>query len=377
MTGTASSELLSWDVIDRVSRWKTTVLATEEPEVVTEAGYVHVRVRAAHPRPVDCFLYDSPIITGQALVRLLSAAEIGIDYERVDVETIGIAANNPLVVLKAPFVEEEGSARGTLFVGLVPRIKVPVVCSHEATSSRILHSTLRSLAEGLAPESDFFTDSLAEGELPLVFELWTIYRGERPIGFRQWRAARNSSGEVSTLEIASLLESQGDELHATDVRVSEHADEQGLRLSDWLELVDGELHARAALERVPGAEQGETKQWSYRVAGQSVQGPVQVTLHSAVPFQSSYFAHEELTQAQAHGGELEFLSFLPNFDVRQATELHYKRLPSDPPLEGAKGELQVGSSVFELSWENSQVTSRRERKTGIESRLSLRLLGPL
>lgn len=378
-TGTSSSEIRSWDVIDRVSRWQTTVLATEEPKVVTEAGYVHVRVRTADPRPVDCFLYDSPIITGQALVRLLNAAQIGIDYETVEVETIGIAANNPLVVVKAPFREEEGDGRGTLFVGIVPRVKVPVVCSHEGKSSQVLHATLRSVAEGLTPLSDFFTDSLAEGELPLVFELWTLYQGERPIGFRQWRAAKNPSGEISTLEIASVLEPLGANLRATDVRVSEHADEQGLRLSDWLELIDGDLHARAALERLPplpGSEQGQLKQWSYQAAGLGAQGPVQATLRLDAPLQSSYFAHEELARAQAHGGEVEFLSFLPTFDLKQATQFQYKRLPSGPSVEGPRGELQVGSSVFELSWEGGQLTSRKETNTGIESRLSLRLFGP-
>lgn len=379
-TEMAGSELHRWDVIDHISRWKTTVLATEEPDVATKAGYVHVRVRAADLRPVDCFFYDSPIITGQALVRLLNAAEIGIDYQTVEVEAIGIAANNPLVVIKAPFREEEGAGRGTLFVGVVPRVKVPVVCSHESSSSGTLLSTLRSVAEEFTPASDFSLDSLAEGELLLVFELWTIYREGRPIGFRQWRAATNSSGKISTLEIASLLESEGAKLRATDVRVSEHADHQGLHLSDWLELVDGELSARAALQREqPGAgtQQEAAEKWSYRVAGLSDRGPVQSTIHSAVPFESSYFAHEEIVQAQAHGGEAEFPSFLPNFELSQATKIHYKRLPSDAPLDGAKGELQVGSSVFELGWEDGQLTSRKERNSGLESKLSLRLSGPL
>src|SRR5690606_31107058 len=130
-----------------------------------------------------------------------------------------------------------------------------------------LLSTLRSVAEELTPASDFSLDSLAEGELLLVFELWTIYREGRPIGFRQWRAARNSTGKISTLEIASVLESEGAKLRATDVQVSEHADHQGLHLSDWLELVDGELSARAALEREqPGAgtQQEGAEKWSYR-----------------------------------------------------------------------------------------------------------------
>lgn len=384
--GAGSSALQPWDVIDRVSRWRTTVLATEEPEVVTQPGYVHVRVRAADPRPVDCFLYDSPLITGQALARLLNAAEIGIDYETVAVEAIGIVANNPLIVVKAPFREEEGGGRGTLVVGVVPRVKVPVVCSHESTSSELLQATLRSLAEKLAPSSEFSSDSLAEGELLLVFELWTIYRDGRPIGFRQWRAARNSTGEISTLEIASMLESQGKRLRATDVRVSEHADERGLRLSDWLQLVDGELSARAALERVQpstGAELKEPEQWSYRVASLGDQGPVETTLHSAVPLRSSYFTHEELGRAHAHGGEVEFSSFLPNFaqggggKVSQATQLRYKPLLSEAPSKRTKGQLRVGASVFELAWEDSQLASRKETSSGLESRLSLRLFGPL
>lgn len=366
------SAMRLWDVIDRAARWQTKVTALEEPEVVTQPGYVHVRVRTPDPRPVDCFLYDSPIITGQALVRLLNAAEIGIEYQGMALEAVLLSAKNPLVILSASYQQEDKGPKGTLFVGIVPRVKIPIVCSHEAKSSRSMKATIDRLSRGLEPESDFSSDSLAEGETLLAFQLWAIFRNGRPIGFRQWRAAKNKAGEVSTLEIASLLESRDKTLTATDIRISERADAEGVLLSDWLELLDGELHVKAALERLapessPEAEGGAL--FSYRVAELGPEGPVASTLTTTEPIRSSFFAHQEFSRAEASGGETQFLAFLPSFQVSQATRLHYRAAPRGGASKERRGELEVGDSSFELVWEGGQLTRRRETRSGIESRL--------
>jgi hypothetical protein len=388
------STLSSWDIVDRAARFKTKVFASEEPEVITQPGYVHVRVRTADIRPVDCFLYDAPIITGQALVRLLRAAEIGIDYQRIRPEAVLRSGNNPLVVLAANYREEDSGEKdsgepGKLFVGLVPRVKIPIVCSHEATTSSSLRKTIDSLSRGLEPSSDFSVDSLALGEHLQVFELWALYREGRPVGFRQWRAAQNEAGELSTLEIVSLLGAKEQDLTAIDVRVSEREDAEGLLLSEWLELLDGEPHGRAALTRVPqepAPEGGGAARFSYRVLGLGQSGPVEKTLTASEPFRSAFFAHEEIQRVEGSGGETEFLSFFPNYHLDQGTRLHYRA----SRLLGAQkvGELEVGDSHFELLWERGQVTRRRElsRATdtrrrseeggGIESRLLLRLPEP-
>jgi hypothetical protein len=311
-------------------------------------------------------------------VRLLSAAQIGIDYESIEVEAVEVAANNPLLLVKARY-REEGGARGRLFFGLVPRVKIPLLCTHEARTSESLRATLRQMTEGLTPSSDFSSDSLATGERLLVFELWTFYREGRPIGFRQWRAAKNSNGEISTLEIASFLESKGAEVVATDVRVSERDDARGLRLSDWLFLVDGEVRARTALERVDStataAEQGAAEMWTYRVAGLSDEGPFEITLGPAQALHSSYFAHAELIRAQKTGVQVEIPTFLPSFSARSATQIVYA--PSLPDASTARhaGTVNVGSSVFSLSWEDGQVMSRTDLESGLEARLSVRLFG--
>lgn len=395
------SRLVSWDIIDRAARFRTRVLAAEEPEVVTQPGYVHVRVPTTDSRPVDCFLYDSPLITGQAFVRLLRAAEIGIDYERIRLEAVLLSGKSPLVVLEATYREERG-ALGKLFVGLVPRVKIPLVCSHEGSSSANVRETIESLSSNLEPASDFSVDSLAEGEKLRSFELWALYREGRPIGFRQWRAAQNDAGEISTLEIASLLEPVGREITATDVRSSEREGAEGvLRLAEWLELVDGELHARAALEYVPeesALKEGDGARFSYRMAGLGPTGPFEKTLTVSEAFRSSSYVQEEIVRAEVSGAEVQFQSFLPNFRLDQGTRLHYRssrvlgtpearagdgkvnEIEANQAEERARaggrlevGELEIGDTRFELMWEDGQFTRRRDKSGGIESRLLLRL----
>lgn len=369
-----SRDLLLFDVIDRATRWKSSVRAVEEPSVTTHAGYVHVRVEVGGTRPVDCFVYDAPLVTGQAVTRLLSAAQIGIHYDRVELEAVETVANNPLVVVRADFTDDETRARGRLFVGLVPKVKLPVVCSQEASSSDAMRATLHQLTAEMVPPSDFSVDSLAEGERLLVFELWTLFEGERPVGFRQWRAAEHPSGRVSTLEIASILESRGPSLVTTDVRISEATDDEGLVLSDWLELVDGETHARAALERSPGArDEAESSQaFTYRVGGVGPQGPVTGDLQSETPLRSTYDEYLGLRHAQARGESFEMRRYLPHEHSAEPTLIRYRSGP-----EGTQeGRLEVGSDVFELSFdEEKMLESRRQLETTRSSRLALRLLG--
>ncbi len=351
--------------------------------MTTHAGYVHVRVDAGEARPVDCFVYDAPLVTGQAVSRLLGAAEIGISYEKVQLLDVASIAKNPAVFVEARFVEEDTGTKGSLFVGLVPKVKLPIVCSQEARSPRAVREALRDLGERTTPASEFSVDTLAPAEELLVFELWALFDGDRPVGFRQWRAARDPGGQVSTLEIASLFESHGRRLSTTDVRISERADKDGLFLSDWLELVDGRLHARAALERLsdddtvsdaPGAAAGPENQsaaFSYRVGGVGTQGPVLTTFGSPRPLRSAYDEYRKLLRAGASAEGSTMVRFLPHMSPTEPVLV--ARLPTGK--DGPDVRLRVGERVYDFNSEAALPVARQELGSTQRAELLLRVPG--
>jgi hypothetical protein len=330
-----------FEVADHASRFRTRVNSASEPRITTEAGYVRVLIALGAREEINCFVYDQPIVAGRAVARLLAAAESGIRFERIVPLSLSRVAMSPLVHLRAEYITtmEPRGRRGEIKLAVSPRVRFPLVCTHEALGNEAEFArVVGDFAENLQPDSLFARDTLARGEAPLAEELW-VRTAERTLAFRQWRAARGVEGDISTLEITSTFESVGEGLRVSDVRVAERTDEEGLVFSEWLEMQDADKEVGARARRV-GSAKGA---YRYEVSGSATNGAWNANFSSEEPLSSSFELF--LGQMSPPPPERKTLFFLyePRNKSGERTEVvqHFTD-------EGAS-RLEVGETVYELT----------------------------
>lgn len=280
-------ELPQHPVADRAGRFEASIEGLSPPEIRTEAGYVRLIADLGTEQPLNCFVYEAPIEAGQAMTRLLRAAEMGIDFTRMDVRSVSIVGDAPLIVLHAHYrtTDEETPRNGLLKVALSARASHPVVCSHE--EPRLLASFERIVGgflESLVPKSDFARAGLAPSDVPLLSETWILSHAGRPVGFSEWRVAQLSGDKVHSLRVSATFLTDGDKLRTTDSVAAEASDDSGLFQGRYLDVIGTAPEIFLGLDRTSDSAES----FSYRVQGRSRSRDIDLEFSAPTPLQTAY-----------------------------------------------------------------------------------------
>lgn len=238
------------------------------PETSAYPGYTRVLVDVGTEQPINCFVYDGALDPGQALTRLLRAAEVGIEFTRFEPVTVELAGGTPLVFLQAHYQRtEEPKGRGLLKLAFSPRANHPMVCTHEELRLReSFRRIVRGAVGSFHPEVDFADAGLSAGDEKVAVETWALV-GEGPYrGYTQWRVARLPDGRRHELSVTTLIAVQGNRIDTVDSISAELSDEIGLVEGKWIQ-VEGTTPALRLELRRDGAAGSES--FSYSVEGRA------------------------------------------------------------------------------------------------------------
>jgi hypothetical protein len=334
-----------WEVIDHAARWATKVRAIAEPGIVTHPGYVHVTVDVGDENRVSCFVYDSPIVTGQAVLRLLRAAESGIEYTNIAMTQIIEVANHPFLTLQVGYVTTmpPHGVKGVLHLAVSPRVSQPVICSQERSrTSERFFALASEFVQNMTPAPQFSSANLQDGEVPLVDEYWVYDAGGAPSAFRIWRARRLKTGQIVAVELSSQFELQRGELRATDTRVVEYEDDRGLLAAEWLSVLNGDHTATVTLRRKDdsGSQAADARTFEYQFTSAGVDGPSQGAFSVEGALLSTYGLFG-LMRAGTDAISREGFRYVPPLNLSGPTRVAWQG-------EGDRGMLRMGSEEFQV-----------------------------
>ena len=255
-------------VVDSLGRWSTSVTVAgklserfsegEHPvEKYVLPGYVRVKISTEGTSKANCFVYEEPILAGQAMQRLLRAISPGLTFHAFS--PVGISERNgqPLVELLVGYrLTQPPHGTGQMRLLVHPRVDFPVVCTMEWEGSQ---------RPDASPMRDFVShfEVASQEKKPEFAELWLIERGGVGTGFIHVQG--ELQGEVYVTVTRSTWFSF-DELGAEnrDRLTREVSRDASLVWVQWYEFYDGRSTYRGQLEREPSTE--VTSGPSYRYA---------------------------------------------------------------------------------------------------------------
>ncbi len=240
----ASAEPVPHLVQDVRQRWVISVLSKERPRRDEQPGYVDITVSLGSVSSSHCFVYERPLEPGQAVQRLLRAVASGLTFERVQLQSIELVNEYPLLLFRAPYhtTLQQSPRAGVLQVGLAARSDFPIVCLHDAVEFEAAFARwVRHAVSGFVP-------SHPQPDPPFMREVWLLEDGARPFGVATYRVWKEGGGH-RTLLISSRFESVGATMRTQDHAELDLLDENGVFRKELIELSDTERRLQVSLRR--------------------------------------------------------------------------------------------------------------------------------
>lgn len=301
--------------------------ADAKPELSAHPGYLRIVAPLGTEQPLNCFVYDEPLDSGQALTRLLRAMEDGIAFERFEVRGISVEGDAPILFLHAHYRRTDSAGRnGLVKLALSPRVPFPVMCSHE--EPRLIDSFERvvtGLLASMEPRPTFARAGLGAEDRPVVVETWILEKDGKPIGYSQWRVAELPNEQTHSLVVTSTFVPEGDRLRTTDSVVVEVEDERGLLKGNWLEIVGTDPVIQLEIRRTE-AKDGA---FAFEARGRAKLEEIGTRFTSDQPLRSSVGSYRALEVLRDRGeGAVDFLQYLPHQALDGPVAVSVKRTSS-------------------------------------------------
>lgn len=279
---------------DPLGRWNAELESESKPTLLDEAGFVQVNIPTQNGSTLNCFVYDVVLDSGQAVVRFLRAASVGLSFRSFQVTDVEAVGDAPLVFFAGDYIPERSEETpGTLTMMISPRLHFPIVCSHDSPQKdaafyRISRDFVRSFRAVEGPSRP-----------ALLSEIWRVDDQNGPAGFWFYRAYQGEDGDITNLSLSSLFEWHEGTLHSSDSVAVETRDAVGLLRGRWLQMRGTEKLQEITLERSAVAAAAEAPSFSYRFLGEQNRKRVRGEIQAERPMQSSFFLHEQLQAARS------------------------------------------------------------------------------
>ncbi len=239
-------------IVDPLGRWETRVRlptpdavfrsSMDHPAVIKDAlpGYVHIRIDDGRSG-INCFVYEEPILAGEALDKMLRAIAPGLEFVGFSPLSIAHINSVPLVETTLRYrTTGEPISDGKMKMVLFPRDQTPVVCTREwqdgpSPNDRIIREFVQHIT-GI----DDGADSRA---------LFRFEKDDRHLGFATLATQSIGDDSVATLR-SSWFDFSKDGAKNRDRVLREATRADGtLVWTQWFEIFDGEISVRGQVER--------------------------------------------------------------------------------------------------------------------------------
>lgn len=238
------------EIIDPTGRWRSQVNIQQVPKLHALPGHVRLDLTPGSPLVTNCFVYEQPILAGEATAQLLRAIAPGLRWNKFSPLEIEVLNHTPLVAFSLEFETTLGEKeRGALAIFVFPRLEQPAMCSIEAALDSKQSSTAAEQHEAHRAVRQFLTNLTTTAPVPSArSELWLIQQHGSPVGFRQIRVETIGDAYVTTTQSSRFSLAPAAVLNADRID-TELEDVAGLRRMTWLQLTDGQVVFRGQMER--------------------------------------------------------------------------------------------------------------------------------
>lgn len=319
--------------------WTSRVVATAIPEVSAQPGYHHVVASLDSERSLNCFVYQVPIDAGQAVLRLLRAVSVGLEFEAFEPQSLELISEAPVMWFRGKYHESDTGRPGVLRVVVSPRRQFPVVCTHDQLEeSKLYSASVREFLGALRFNKEAFEHFVE----PSFYELWKLSDAEGMLGFSIFQMFEESQGVRACLEIGATFRWEGGLLRTTDRVVLENEDEVGLKSGKWLDIASTRPILQVMLERQ--VEPG----FRYRSVSEINGQKVLKQFETQTPLLTSAAAIRRFQEEGAgaeRGQNFSLFQFLPAYATDQGTTSLFQFQPGGQRLMVQRGSI---SSVVEL-----------------------------
>ena len=309
-------------VQDPLGRWQVFVESESKPVTLDEGGFVQVSIPTSNGSTLNCFVYDVVLDSGQAVVRFLRAASVGLTFHSFQITQVEALNGAPVVFFAGDYsAQRSEESSGTLSMMISPRLQFPIVCSHDSPQQdAAFHRISRDFLE---------TFRVTEAASPpsTLSEVWRLEDESGPLGFWFYGAYQSEDGSITSLSLSSLFRWGQGALHTSDTVAVEVQDATGLSRGRWLQMRDTEKLQEITLERQPAEGDSSGRPFHYRFIGEKSHKPVRGELHEQNAMQSSIYLHQ-LLEAQrrspAEGGpqlQTSWSQYIPELNLNAATQV--------------------------------------------------------
>lgn len=237
------------ELIDPTGRWRSQVSTLQAPKLHALPGHVRIDLMPGSPIVTNCFVYEQPILAGEATAQLLRALAPGLRWNKFSALDIEVLNQTPLVAFSLEFETTLGETeRGAFDIFVFPRLEYPAMCSVETSLSAEQPPTAADQGVAERAVRQFLVNLNATQPVQVVVsELWLLKQQGKPVGFRQSRVER--MGELySTTSQSSRFSLAPEAVLNADWIERELEGNTGLRSMTWLEFTDGRVVFRGQME---------------------------------------------------------------------------------------------------------------------------------
>ncbi len=313
------------------------------PKVELLPGYTHIVSPQAEPASLHCFVYEVPFDTGQAVSRLLRAAQVGIEFESLTVSRVEAMDAAPVLFLRAGYRSTDSSSikRGLLQMAITPRWDYPVVCTFEHESSTFEKRVLSFL-------QNFKAEQVRPMDPPFVSEVWKLSRSGVPFGFSLLRLHENEDGTGKCLEVSASVAFEKGRVKSTDTVALQESDERGVFSGKWLEIEGTSAEFSLLLER---QEQGDAAEFRFRYIGERRGEHVKGEFETNSPLATALTVYRRLERDPLTEA-FSVLTYRPSSSLKAPLQVDYRP---------GGGELRL---MVETAGAGDEVSFRREVSLG-------------
>lgn len=290
-------------VTDPTGRWRSQVTAEETPKVHVLPGHARVELLPDARLATNCFVYEQPILAGEATAQLLRAIAPGLRFKEFSALDIGTINQTPLVAFSLRFESTLGEKeQGEIDIFVLPRLDHPAMCSIETVLAEEQSPSARQRDDASRRVKEFLTNLIVTRTVNIALdEMWLLKQQDRTVGFRHVRIEK-VDGSYATVTRSSHFSLTPDAIVNSDRIEQELEDEKGLMRMTWLSLADGHPDLRGQMERQDDG---------YRFGAESHGVVSNGRFAMSTPLLGSVGLHNALTKG-GEGGSLDY--YLP--DVR-------------------------------------------------------------
>ena len=330
-------------VQDPLGRWRVFVESESKPVILDEGGFVQVRIPTTNGSTLNCFVYDIVLDSGQAVVRFLRAASVGLTFHSFQITEVEALRGAPVVFFAGDYsTQRSEESSGTLSMMISPRLQFPIVCSHDSPQrDPAFHRVSREFLN---------TFHVIEASSPpsTLSEIWRLEDQSGPLGFWFYGAYQGEDGSTTSLSLSSLFRWDQGALRTSDSVAVEVQDAIGLLRGRWLQMRDTEKLQEITLERQPAEDELKGQPFYYRFLGEQNRKPLRGELRTQDAMQSSISLHQHLEEQSRSSAEeapqpqTSWSQYIPELNVNAATQVILDQVePRLVRLRRAEKVLQI------------------------------------